>query len=41
MLCGAADEVLIVLKNDRLKDKDRKKDVEGLLGNFLRVEINV
>ena len=32
VLCGAADEILAVLKNDRLKDKDRKKEVENLLG---------
>ena len=32
MLCGAADEVLTVLKNDRMKDKERKKETEGLLG---------
>ena len=34
VLCGAADEVLIVLKNDRKKDKDKKKEVESLLGNL-------
>lgn len=33
ILCGAADEVLAVLKNDRMKDKEKKKDVEGLLGS--------
>ena len=32
ILCGGADEVLAVLKNDRMKDKDRKKEVEALLG---------
>jgi len=32
VLCGAADEILAVLKNDRLKDKDRKKETENLLG---------
>lgn len=32
ILCGAADEVLAVLKNDRMKEKEKKKDVEGLLG---------
>lgn len=31
MLCGAADEVLLVLKNDKLRDKERKKEIEGLL----------
>ncbi|XP_074640358.1 U5 small nuclear ribonucleoprotein 200 kDa helicase-like [Tubulanus polymorphus] len=32
VLCGAADEVLAVLKNDRLRDKERKKEVESMLG---------
>jgi pre-mRNA-splicing helicase BRR2 len=32
VLCGAADEILSVLKNDRMKDKDRKKETETLLG---------
>ena len=31
VLCGAADEILIYLKNDRLKDKDRKHEIESLL----------
>ena len=31
MLCGAADEVLLILKNDRFKDKERKKEIECLL----------
>lgn len=34
MLCGAADEVLIVLKNERMKDKEKKVDVESLLGDL-------
>ena len=33
VLCGAADEVLIILKNDRLRDKERKREVEQLLGS--------
>jgi len=33
-LCGAADEVLAVLKNDRLKDKEKKSDTESLLGSL-------
>lgn len=32
ILCGAADEVLITLKNDKLRDKERKRDIEALLG---------
>ena len=34
VLCGAADEVLTVLKNDKLKDKEKKKETESLLGNY-------
>ncbi|CAH0553226.1 unnamed protein product [Brassicogethes aeneus] len=32
ILCGAADEVLSVLKNDRLKEREKKKETETLLG---------
>ncbi|XP_014208524.1 putative U5 small nuclear ribonucleoprotein 200 kDa helicase [Copidosoma floridanum] len=32
ILCGAADEVLAVLKNDRLKEKEKKRETEMLLG---------
>lgn len=32
ILCGAADEVLAVLKNDRLKEKEKKRETELLLG---------
>ncbi|CAG9106247.1 unnamed protein product [Plutella xylostella] len=32
ILCGACDEVLVVLKNDKLKDHDKKREVEQLLG---------
>lgn len=34
VLCGAADEVLAVLKNDKLKDKEKKKETETLLGSL-------
>ncbi|CAI9738835.1 small nuclear ribonucleoprotein 200 kDa helicase-like [Octopus vulgaris] len=34
VLCGAADEVLSVLKNDRMKDKERKREVESLIGSL-------
>lgn len=34
VLRGAADEVLAVLKNDKLKDKDKKKETEDLLGQL-------
>ncbi|KAM5170739.1 U5 small nuclear ribonucleoprotein 200 kDa helicase [Mantella aurantiaca] len=32
ILCGAADEVLAVLKNDKLRDKDRRREIDQLLG---------
>ncbi|KAJ8939591.1 hypothetical protein NQ318_010598, partial [Aromia moschata] len=32
ILCGAADEVLQVLKNERLKEREKKKETETLLG---------
>ncbi|KDR19736.1 putative U5 small nuclear ribonucleoprotein 200 kDa helicase [Zootermopsis nevadensis] len=34
ILCGAADEVLAVLKNDRLKEREKKRETESLLGNL-------
>ncbi|KAG8036648.1 hypothetical protein G9C98_003970 [Cotesia typhae] len=38
ILCGAADEVLAVLKNDRLKEKEKKRETELLLGGILAEE---
>ncbi|KAJ8969793.1 hypothetical protein NQ314_001578 [Rhamnusium bicolor] len=32
ILCGAADEVLQVLKNERLKEREKKRETETLLG---------
>uniref|UniRef100_A0A8C8AXY4 U5 small nuclear ribonucleoprotein 200 kDa helicase n=1 Tax=Otus sunia TaxID=257818 RepID=A0A8C8AXY4_9STRI len=32
ILCGAADEVLAVLKNEKLRDKERRKEIDLLLG---------
>lgn len=32
ILSGAADEVLSTLKNEKLRDKERRKDVQNLLG---------
>lgn len=32
ILCGAADEILAVLKNDKLKDRERKREIDTLLG---------
>jgi len=34
ILCGAADEVLICLKDDKAKDKERKKEISALLGSM-------
>lgn len=34
ILCGAADEVLAVLKNEKLKDSERKLETEELLGSL-------
>ncbi|XP_061404387.1 U5 small nuclear ribonucleoprotein 200 kDa helicase [Lethenteron reissneri] len=34
ILCGAADEVLAVLKSEKLRDKERRRDIEGLLGTL-------
>lgn len=33
ILCGAADEILAVLKNERLKEREKKRDIDSLLGN--------
>lgn len=33
ILCGAADEILAVLKNDKMKDRDRKREIDSLLGS--------
>uniref|UniRef100_A0A1A9ZDE9 U5 small nuclear ribonucleoprotein 200 kDa helicase n=1 Tax=Glossina pallidipes TaxID=7398 RepID=A0A1A9ZDE9_GLOPL len=33
ILCGAADEILAVLKNDKLKDRERKKEIDSLLSS--------
>ncbi|KAK2558441.1 U5 small nuclear ribonucleoprotein 200 kDa helicase [Acropora cervicornis] len=32
ILCGAADEVLVALKDDKMKDKERQKEIVSLLG---------
>ncbi|VDM65738.1 unnamed protein product, partial [Strongylus vulgaris] len=34
ILCGAADEVLAVLKSDKIREKEKKKEVELLLGTL-------
>ena len=38
VLHGAADEVLRTLKDDRMRDKERKKETEELLGDTLTEE---
>ncbi len=35
ILCGTADEIIIILKNDKYKDKDRKREIEVLIGKML------
>lgn len=32
ILCGAADEILTVLKNEKLKDREKKREIDELLG---------
>lgn len=34
ILCGAADEILFVLKDEKKKDKDKKKEITSLLGDM-------
>ncbi|KAK6185571.1 hypothetical protein SNE40_007775 [Patella caerulea] len=34
VLCGAADEVLSVLKNDRMREKEKMREFENLLGSI-------
>lgn len=34
ILCGAADEVIAVLKNDKLKEREKKVETESLLGQL-------
>lgn len=34
ILCGAADEILAVLKNERMRDPDKRKEIDSLLGSI-------
>lgn len=34
VICGAADEVIAALKNDKLREKERRKEVDLLLGRM-------
>ncbi|CDS42389.1 U5 small nuclear ribonucleoprotein 200 kDa [Echinococcus multilocularis] len=41
ILCGAADEVLAALKNNKLRDKERRKEVESLIGPLADERYNI
>lgn len=41
ILCGAADEVLATLKNSKLRDKERRKEVESLIGSLADERYNI
>ncbi|VDD78058.1 unnamed protein product [Mesocestoides corti] len=41
ILCGAADEVLATLKSNRLRDKERRKEVESLIGPLADERYNI
>nr|CDS32519.1 expressed protein [Hymenolepis microstoma] len=41
ILCGAADEVLAALKNTKLRDKERRKEVESLMGSLADERYNI
>jgi len=40
VLRGAADEVLAILKNDGLKDIERKREIEGILSTLTADKFN-
>ena len=41
ILCGAADEVLAALKNNKIRDKERRKEVESLMGPLADERYNI
>ncbi|KAF5400264.1 U5 small nuclear ribonucleoprotein helicase [Paragonimus heterotremus] len=41
ILCGAADEVIATFKNTHLKDKERRKETESLLGPLADERYNI
>ncbi|CAL8084433.1 unnamed protein product [Calicophoron daubneyi] len=41
ILCGAADEVIATFKNTHLKDKERRKETEALLGPLADERYNI
>lgn len=41
ILCGAADEIIATLKNTHLKDRERRKEVESLLGPLADERYNI
>lgn len=40
ILCGAADEVIATSKNSHLKDKEKRKETESLLGKIYVLSIH-
>lgn len=38
ILCGAADEILTVLKSDKLKEREKKREIDELLGGKMADE---
>ncbi|XP_054164003.1 U5 small nuclear ribonucleoprotein 200 kDa helicase-like [Oppia nitens] len=34
VICGAADEILITMKSDKMKEKEKKKEIEAMLGRL-------
>jgi pre-mRNA-splicing helicase BRR2 len=38
VLCGAADEILLVLKNDGMRDPERQKEISKMLGDTISNE---
>lgn len=41
VLCGAADEILVALKNTKMRDKERRKEIESLLGSLADERYNI
>lgn len=41
VLCGAADEVLASLKNEKMTEKQKQKDIQSLLGGLSSEQFNI
>ncbi|OTF80692.1 hypothetical protein BLA29_010297, partial [Euroglyphus maynei] len=41
VLCGAADEILQVMKADKTKEKEKKKECEALLGSLMTEKFSI